>query len=348
MKKQFFSIILSLFMVMLFPVTVFAENTDNPMITINAPDEICAQQDLEFTIFAEEGVTLEEDAGYEFPLCGGPLNITLGEDGQLHAVLPKEFYDLSEESVKINVHGQTKDGVPILESKIIKISQEHIYVHGVCGCGVMLPTLTVPFTTTVNLGGNVAPGKTTFELEVVDSQGEKLNSEGVESIASITTNGAGSYNGTMTFIGTYEQLMAMLADGVFVKQVNAGEENWTYDDTVWGLKLDMGEIAELSTDMPDYSLSIYSTTFEEKENGKIYSRDSKVEKMAFTNTYTKSITETTKPTESTKNNTNGGKTKSPQTGDNSNLTLWLTLLVVSATGMISTGVYNKRKKSSRA
>lgn len=348
MKKQFFSIILSFFMVMLFPVTVFAENTDNPMITINAPDEICPQQDLEFTIFAEEGVTLEEDAGYEFPLFGGPLNITLGEDGQLHAVLPKEFYDLGEESVKINVHGQTKDGVPILESKIIKISQEHIYVHGVCGCGVMLPTLTVPFTTTVNLGGNVAPGKTTFELEVVDSQGEKLNSEEVESIASITTNGAGSYNGTMTFIGTYEQLMAMLADGVFVKQINAGEENWTYDDTVWGLKLYMDEIAELSTDMPDYSLSIYSTTFEEKENGKIYSRDSEVEKMAFTNTYTKSITETTKPTESTKNNTNGGKTKSPQTGDNSNLTLWLTLLVVSATGMISTGVYNKRKKSSRA
>ncbi|MGN1181669.1 MAG: hypothetical protein ACI4SR_01590, partial [Faecalibacillus sp.] len=246
------------------------------------------------------------------------------------------------DSFVLTVHGTTKDGAPISKSKIIKISQEHIYVHGVCGCGVMLPTLTVPFTTTVNLGGNVAPGKTTFELEVVDFQGEKLNSEEVESIASITTNGAGSYNGTMTFIGTYEQLMAMLADGVFVKQVNAGEENWTYDDTVWGLKLDMGEIAELSTDMPDYSLSIYSTTFEEKENGKIYYLDSEVEKMAFTNTYTKSITE------STENNTNDSKTKSPQTGDNSNLTLWLTLLVVSATGMISAGVYNKRKKSSRA
>ena len=348
MKKQFFSILLSLFMVMLFPVTVFAEDTDNPMIKIDAPDEICAQQDLEFTIFAEEGVILDKKAGYDFPNLGGPFDITLGEDGQLHAVLPKELYDLGEESVKISVHGFTKDGVPILESKIIKISQEHVYVHGVCGCGVMLHTLTVPFTTTVNLGGNVAPGKTTFNLEVVDSQGEKLNFEGVESIASITTNGAGSYNGTMTFIGTYEQLMDMLSEGAFVKQVNAGEENWTYDDTVWGLELDMGEIAELSTDMPDYSISIYSTTFEEKENGKIYYLDSEVEKMAFTNTYTKSITDTTKPTESTENNTNGGKTKSPQTGDNSNLTLWLTLLVVSATGIISTGVYNKRKKSSRA
>lgn len=342
MKKQFFSIILSLFMVMLFPVTVFAENTDNPMIKINAPDEICPNQDCIFTVTVSGAV---EDIlfRYEAENKGeGGLYLSLSpENGELKGTVYKGWG--KDDHFVLTVYGKA-NGVPISTSKTIKIN--HIFVDGVCECGVM--QLTVPFTTTINLGGNVAPGKTTFELEVVDSQGEKLNSEEVESIASITTNGAGSYNGTMTFIGTYEQLIAMLADGVFVKQVNAGEENWTYDDTVWGLKLDMDGIAELSTDMPDFSLFIYSTTFEEKENGKIYSRDSKVEKMTFTNTYTKSITETTKPTESTKNNTNGGKTKSPQTGDNSNLTLWLTLLVVSATGIISTGVYNKRKKSSRA
>lgn len=345
MKKQFFSIILSLFMVMLFPVTVFAENTDNPMITINAPDEICPQQDLEFTIFAEEGVTLDEKAGYEFPNLGGPFDITLGEDGQLHAVLPKEFYDRGEKSVKINVHGQTKDGVPISTSKTIKIN--HIFVDGVCECGVM--QLTVPFTTTVNLGGNVAPGKTTFELEVVEANVSEEDYEDVTVSAAVTTNGAGSYNGTMTFTGTYNQLWYMLSEGAFVKQVNAGEENWTYDDTVWDVV--MNDIAELSTDTLNYSVLVFPVSYEETENGKHYILDEdadSVEKMTFTNTYTKSITETTKPTESTKNNTNGGKTKSPQTGDNSNLTLWLTLLVVSATGMISTGVYNKRKKSSRA
>lgn len=327
-------------MVMLFPVTVFAENTDNPMIKINAPDEICPNQDCIFTVTVSGAV---EDILFQYEAENkGEGGLSLSpENGELKGTVYKGWG--KDDHFVLTVYGKA-NGVPISTSKTIKIN--HIFVDGVCECGVM--QLTVPFTTTINLGGNVAPGKTTFELEVVDSQGEKLNSEGVESIASITTNGAGSYNGTMTFIGTYNQLMDMLSEDAFVKQVNAGEENWTYDDTVWGLKLYMGEIAELSTDMPDYSLSIYSTTFEEKENGKIYSRDSEVEKMAFTNTYTKSITETTKPTESTKNNTNGGKTKSPQTGDNSNLTLWLTLLVVSATGMISTGVYNKRKKSSRA
>ena len=40
--------------------------------------------------------------------------------------------------------------------------------------------------------------------------------------------------------------------------------------------------------------------------------------------------------------------KFPQTGDNSNLTLWFALLAVSAAGVIGTGVYSKRRRSSRA
>ena len=343
MKKQFFSIILSLFMVMLFPVTVFAENTDNPMIKINAPDEICPNQDCIFTVTVSGAV---EDILFQYEAENkgeGGLSLSQ-ENGELKGIVYKGWG--KDDHFVLTVYGKA-NGVPISTSKTIKIN--HIFVDGVCECGVM--QLTVPFTTTINLGGNVAPGKTTFELEAeeIDENVREEDYKDVTVSAGITTNGAGSYNGTMTFTGTYNQLMAMLSSGVFVKQVNAGEENWTYDDTVWGVV--MKGFAELSADTLEYSISIFSTGFEETEDGKYYYLDSDagpVEKMAFTNTYTKSITETTKPTESTKNNTNGGKTKSPQTGDNSNLTLWLTLLVVSATGMISTCVYNKRKKSSRA
>ena len=48
--------------------------------------------------------------------------------------------------------------------------------------------------------------------------------------------------------------------------------------------------------------------------------------------------EQTKPT--------GGKdTTSPQTGDNSNLALWLAVLFISGAGVLGTTVYSKRKKA---
>ena len=58
--------------------------------------------------------------------------------------------------------------------------------------------------------------------------------------------------------------------------------------------------------------------------------------------------EQTKPTEGDKSDTTtptGGKdTTSPQTGDNSNMLLWVALLFVSVAGVIGTTVYSKRKR----
>ena len=68
MKKRILSILLTLCMVlMLFPATASAEEPAGT-ITINAPDEVCAQQDCEFTVTASEGVTLDE--------CQGKLSVT--------------------------------------------------------------------------------------------------------------------------------------------------------------------------------------------------------------------------------------------------------------------------------
>ena len=60
------------------------------------------------------------------------------------------------------------------------------------------------------------------------------------------------------------------------------------------------------TDTLNYSVLVFPATYEETETGKYYNLDwdaDPVEKMTFTNTYTKSITE------STENNTNGSKTR---------------------------------------
>lgn len=62
----------------------------------------------------------------------------------------------------------------------------------------------------------------------------------------------------------------------------------------------------------------------------------------------KAASEQTKPTEGDKTDTTtptGGKdTTSPQTGDNSNLLLWVALLFVSGAGVLGTTVYSKKKR----
>ncbi|MEO2264126.1 InlB B-repeat-containing protein [Dorea sp. YH-dor228] len=211
--------------------------------------------------------------------------------------------------------------------------------------------IEVPFTTTVKQGGNVAPGKTVFNLQLVGDQGENLSSEDVKVTASITTNGAGSYEGIMTITGPSEDLLAMLRDGVFVKQVNAGEDGWIYDDKVWGLRY-KGEIALAYDDeiLPPSSMLIFPAILVPSENGSYYEIPDDVyavEQMSFTNTYTKSTTEPTEPTKPMSSTPTTNATTSVQTGDNSNLMLWLVLLAVSAAGVIGTGVYSRRRRSSR-
>ena len=193
-------------------------------------------------------------------------------------------------------------------------------------------------------GGNTAPGKTKFELELVDNRGEKLSFDDVEVTGSVTTSGKGDYDGTLTLTGPERQLWYLLSKGAFVQQVNEGEENWKYDDTVWGLYL--RNVAELANDAaPENTVLIFPATCKNTDDGGVYynmvDRADPVERMTFTNIYTKN---TARPSE---NGTNTGTVSSPQTGDNSSLTVWFALLAVSAAGVMGAGVYSKRRRSSR-
>ncbi|MDD6236137.1 MAG: hypothetical protein PUB00_02025, partial [Clostridiales bacterium] len=221
--------------------------------------------------------------------------------------------------------------------------------------------------------------------------------------ASVTTNGAGSYTGTMTLTGPFQQLRNMLCEGAFVKQVDGGEEGWTYDDTVWGLLLtEVAAYASTDDAAPEYTVLILPTVCEETDDGVHYDIDWEAidwdsvqsEEMRFENVYTahayelqhdatshwdecgcgdvqnkeahkygewkvkKEATETAvgekehtctvcgyKETAEIAKLTKPG---TPGTGDNSNPALWFALLAVSAAGAVGTGMYSKRRRSSRA
>lgn len=186
-------------------------------------------------------------------------------------------------------------------------------------------TLRIPFTKTVKLGGDVAPGAQDFELELlgfVDQNGE-ANYPGVSYTATVSTNGAGDYNGELIITGPESQVV-LVTEELYVREKNTGADKWTYSDAVWCVRYEDGGNGP----------SIYPT----KLTGDIYEPDyeaSAAEKMAFENTYTAN-----KPAP-----TATPKPGAPKTGDESALALWLTLLLV---GTVSAGiVIGTRKKSSR-
>lgn len=160
----------------------------------------------------------------------------------------------------------------------------------------------LPFTKTVKQGGNTAPGKEKFALEIFDVGVSSMEAHAKDLYtATVTTKGAGTYDGKLIISGPADQVEALLCEGFYVREKDRGADHWTYDDAVWHIKPQYeqtsGQTAvnvplaptntPLEATVMNYQLAIYPTTKMKGANG-IYYEDSEtaVEKMTFTNTYT--------------------------------------------------------------
>lgn len=160
----------------------------------------------------------------------------------------------------------------------------------------------IPFTKTVKQGGNTAPGKEKFALEIFDVGVSSMEAHAKDLYtATVTTKGAGTYDGKLIISGPADQVETLLCEGFYVREKDRGADHWTYDDAVWHIKPQYEQtsgqtvvnVPLVSTNTPleatvmNYQLAIYPTTKMKGANG-IYYEDSEtaVEKMTFTNTYT--------------------------------------------------------------
>ena len=160
----------------------------------------------------------------------------------------------------------------------------------------------LPFTKTVKQGGNTAPGKEKFALEIFDVGVSSMEAHAKDLYtATVTTKGAGTYDGKLIISGPANQVESLLCEGFYVREKDRGADHWTYDDAVWHIKPQYEQtsgqtvvnVPLVSTNTPleatvmNYQLAIYPTTKMKGANG-IYYEDSEtaVEKMTFTNTYT--------------------------------------------------------------
>ena len=139
--------------------------------------------------------------------------------------------------------------------------------------------LKIPFIKTVTLGGNTAPGETEFELEIFKIGNSNVDCKNVPYTAAVTTNGAGSYKGTLIISGTAEQIRDIVSEGFFVRELKKDLSGWTYSDAVWFVSSEG---------------KIYPATMETTDNGEVHFREvegaAAEDKMTFENTYTYSTT----------------------------------------------------------
>ena len=198
----------------------------------------------------------------------------------------------------------------------------------------------IPFTVTVKQGGNVAPGKQTFELEIFEILNRNANEySDVTVTASVETNGKGDYTAKLVIKGSEEQVNAMICEGFYVREKNTGIANWEYSDAVWYVNPNING-----------GYDICPAVLKTSDNGDYYEPDMEnaAEKMTFVNTYTENKTvtpEDTKPEDTKPEDTKPEDTKSPQTGDNSNMIPWIALLFVSGGVLAGTTLYSRKRKS---
>ena len=204
------------------------------------------------------------------------------------------WYDIEHGTMDLNIH------VPGNDAYYTKAEFTNTY-NGT--------SYELPFTKTVKLGGNTAPGQETFKLEIFDVRNSNLTNYANLYTAAVTTNGVGDYDGKLVISGPADSVEALVCECFYVREKNAGTANWTYDDAVWLIRpaqtdTEGGYIivdtdaplvnnqpadTQPETDANEYRLDIYATKREESENGVYYAGyGTPANKMTFTNTYTRS------------------------------------------------------------
>ena len=201
------------------------------------------------------------------------------------------WYDIEYGTMQLNIH------VPGNDVYYTKAEFTNTYTYSET-------RYELPFTKTVKLGGSAAPGRETFELEIFDVGVGSMEEHAKELYtAAVTTNGVGDYDGRLVISGPADQVEALVCEGFYVREKNAGAANWTYDDAVWhilpertGYIVDtdaplvnnLPADTQMETDANDRFV-IHATKREESDNGVDYvDYGTPAIKKTFTNTYTRS------------------------------------------------------------
>ena len=98
-------------------------NQDIPVVTLNAPDEVCRTQDCAFTFNLPEGC-VNPEYGYEFVSVGSGDSAVIN-NGVCSGTIEAEWYAPDENSFTLTAYVTTSDGFTVTASKVIKVVDGH-------------------------------------------------------------------------------------------------------------------------------------------------------------------------------------------------------------------------------
>ena len=232
--------------------------------------------------------------------CGAVQQYTVtydgGEDSDPVTDVKTHGKDLTLRGKTFTMDGFVQTGWVDKEGAVYKLGATYTADQDVTLYPVFekLITLTAPFTTTVALGDAGEPGEKTFTLALIGDSAPNLDKSDVSITGSVTTNGKGSYNGTLTFTGPEGTLWRLLSEGAFVQQVDDGEAGWTVDDTVWGVLMEEIPVAyAMGDDATASGYTVYVVPASIDGNGYYYIdwENLQTADMRFTNTYSAHVYE---------------------------------------------------------
>ena len=236
----------------------------------------------------------------------------------------------------------------------------HLYKNIHFITGEKSVTYSFPFTKVVKKGGDIAPGKQEFELEIFNVGVGKIEDYAdVTVTASVATNGVGEYEGLLTIKGPKSQVRDITCEGLCVREKNTGAANWTYSDAVYQIFCHEYEIAADAQSATQSRCEIFPVKLVETDNGAFYEKtqDTPVASMIFENVYTEKVAPaegdkpdtdkkpaaTTKP--AGKKKTTAGKI--PNTGDSSAPAMECAALLAIA-GVLAVGLSIKKLHGGRS
>lgn len=235
----------------------------------------------------------------------------------------------------------------------------HLYKNIHFTTGEKSVSYSFPFTKVVKKGGDIAPGKQEFELEIFNvGVGQIEDYTDVIVTATVATNGAGEYAGLLTIKGPKSQVRDVTCEGFCVREKNTGVANWTYSDAVYQIFCHEYTIAADAQSATQSSYEIFPVKLVETDNGAFYEKiqDTPVTSMTFENVYT----EKTAPAEGDKPDTDkkpaattkpAGKKKTtagkiPSTGDSRAPAMECAALLTIA-GVLAVGLSMKKLRGGR-
>ena len=344
---------------------------DIPTITIDGANAVCVTQEYKFSFTLPEGAT-DAVYGYEFENKGNDGLPAIIENNELFGIVPVTEYEPSENSFKVYAGAKTADGFEFIVSKTVALKSEHTdaapkdHICDICGatlsehtggeatctskaiceyCGEEygevdrsnhnlenIPAKAATVTETGNkkywhcldCGKYFADENGTNEIKLDDTVTQKLPPEIIEGKGQSITAGE-------------KKELTFRSNAAFGDFIRAQLDGKTLDETNYTVR-EGSTVVTLKAD--------YVATFSVGEH------TIGIVSQSGTATTTFTVAKAQEPTGSNSNNptksdSNTGSVNSvSQTGDNSNMALWVALLLISGGLMTVMCIYGRKKKHS--